>query len=95
MALLGSRVEVHDGREVVCRTYGPSPDPPPDRENHYEAAVIEIGDRFWYRAKGVTIEVTAHEANRVIGYPMLHYFTMALLLHVRIKRAKEGVLLPA
>lgn len=91
MALLGSRVEVQDGQKVVCRTHGPSANPPPDRETHYKAAVIEIGDRFWYRAKGVTIEVTEYEANRVIGYPILHYFTMALKLHMRIKRAIEGV----
>lgn len=95
MAQLGSRVEVRDGREVVCRTYGPSPNPTPDRDNHYKAAVIEIGDRFWYRAKGVAIEVTEYEAKRVIGYPLLHYFTTALTLHYRIDRAIEGVLIPA
>ncbi len=84
MALLRSRVEVQDGQKVVSRTYGPSASPPPDRENHYEAAVIEIGDRFWYRAKGTTIEVTANEARQVRGCPLLFYFSTALKLHVRI-----------
>jgi hypothetical protein len=94
MAQLGSRIDVRDAREVVSRMYGPSPNPPPDRDTHYEAAVIEIGDRFWYQAKDVTIEVTEYEAKRAIGYPILHYCTMALKLHVRIEQAKKSALNP-
>jgi hypothetical protein len=95
MAQLGSHVKLIAGQRTVCQVYGPSPAPPPDRENHYEAAVIEIGDRFWYQAKGATIEVSADEAKRVMGYPILHYCTMALKLHVRINHAKKGALIPA
>lgn len=95
MAQLGPRVKLINGERMVCHTYGPSPNPPPDRENHYEAAVIEFGDRFWYQAKGAMIEVSADEAKRVMGYPILHYCTMALKLHVRINHAKKGVLIPA
>lgn len=40
-ALPGTR----DGPGFSSRTYGPSPCPGPDHENHYEAAVIQVGDR--------------------------------------------------
>ena len=80
MVQLGS----HHGPGFVSRSFGPSPRPGPDRENHYEAAVIQVGDRFWYRAKGATIEVTANEAHQVRGCPLLFYFSTALKLHVRI-----------
>ncbi len=36
MVQLGS----HHGPGFVSRSFGPSPRPGPDRENHYEAAVI-------------------------------------------------------
>lgn len=65
---------------------GPAPAglPPPDDEDNYDAEVIEEGGRFWYRAKGVTIKITVHDAHRVIGNPHLYYVTRALNLHYRI-----------
>lgn len=77
-----------DGREVPWGILeaGPRPagPPPPDDENNYDAEVIEEGGQFWYRAKGVTIKITAHDAHRVIGNPHLYYVTRALSLHYRI-----------
>lgn len=58
--------------------------PPADDENNYDADVIEDGGRFWYRVRGTTIEITAHDANRVISNPHLYYVSRALSLHYRI-----------
>ena len=59
-------------------------------ENNYWAEAIEDGDKFYYRAKGVTVEITKVEFHRVVGNPVLHYFSTALKLDFRIKQAKEG-----
>lgn len=89
--VVGSGVEVRDGREVPWSVSEPGPRPagpsPPDDEDNYDAEVVETSGRYFYRAKGTTIEVTEYEADRVIGNPHLYYFTVALKLHMRIKRA--------
>jgi len=66
------------------------PEDPRDEEHNYYAEAIEDGDRFFYRANGFTVEITADQHRKVIGNPRLHYFSTALKLHYRIKRAKEG-----
>ena len=77
-----------DGRKVPwgILKHGPPPagPPPPDDENNYDAEVIEDNGRFWYRVRGTTIKITAHDAHRVIGNPHLYYVTRALSLHYRI-----------
>ena len=65
---------------------------PPYGEYNYEADVIEYGDKFYYRAKGVILEITELECRKVKGNPVLHYFSTALKLHKRIQR-KEGILI--
>lgn len=60
-------------------------------ENNYWVEAIEDGDKFYYRAKGTTIEIADWEFDRVIINPTLYYFSTALRLHIRIKREMEGV----
>jgi hypothetical protein len=62
-----------------------------DDENNYWAQVIEDGDRYYYRAKGVTVEMTQGECCLVLGNPHLYYFSTALKLHLRIKRAAPSL----
>ncbi len=68
--------------------------PGPYDENNYWAEAIECGDKFYYRAKGIILEITEIECRRVVGNPVLHYFSTALKLHLRIQR-KEGILIPS
>lgn len=68
--------------------------PGPYDENNYWAEAIEYGDKFYYRAKGIILEITEIECRRVVGNPVLHYFSTALKLHLRIQR-KEGILIPS
>jgi hypothetical protein len=58
-------------------------------EKHYLAEAIEYQGRYYYRVDGVTVEVTHWEYERVITNPKLYYFSTALKLHHRIRRAKE------
>ena len=57
---------------------------PATAENDYPAEVIKDGDSFYYRARGVTVPITAQEALQVISNPFLYYFSTALKLHKRI-----------
>lgn len=61
---------------------------PPDDDNNYWAEAIEDGGKFYYRAKGVTIEIGEPEFRKVIETPSLYYFSTALKLHFRIERAR-------
>ena len=63
---------------------------PPDDDNNYWADAIEDGGKFYYRAKGVTVEIEEYELYRVVENPSLYYFSTALKLHFRIERAKAG-----
>ena len=58
-------------------------------EDYYWAEAIEDGDKFYYRADGTTVEITKYEFCEVMDNPRLYYFSTALLLHYRIKRAKD------
>lgn len=61
---------------------------PLDDDDNYWAEAIEDGDRFYYRAKDITIEIEEYEFRRVVENPSLYYFSTALKLHFRIERAK-------
>jgi hypothetical protein len=60
----------------------------PDDENHYWSEAIEAGGKYYYRAKGVTVETTEDRYRKVIQNPHLYYFSSALWLHFQI----QGVL---
>ncbi len=66
-------------------------------ENDYGAEVIKDGDRFYYRARGVTVPITEQEARSVISNPFLYYVSTALRLHYMIdakrKTGNTGTLL--
>lgn len=55
---------------------------------HYRAEAIEHQGNYYYRALGVTVEVTPLEYAKVKRNPKLYYFSAALKLHQRITRAK-------
>jgi hypothetical protein len=57
-------------------------------EHHYRAEAIAHEGRHYYRVDGSTVELREHEYQRVITNPRLYYFSAALKLHHRIKRAK-------
>ena len=57
-------------------------------EHHYRAEAIAHEGRHYYRVDGITVELREHEYQRVITNPRLYYFSAALKLHHRIKRAK-------
>ena len=69
----------------------PAPHPePPDDENNYWADVIKDGDRYFYRAKGTTIEISEFEYGYVLANPNLYYFSQTVKVHVRLERARNG-----
>ena len=57
-------------------------------EYHYKAEAIAHEGRHYYRVDGTTVELGQHEYRCVIANPKLYYFSAALKLHHRIKRAK-------
>jgi len=59
---------------------------PPDDDRNYWAEAIEVGGKFFYRAKGTTVEISEYEFRRVVRNPSLYYFSTALKLHYRIER---------
>ena len=65
---------------------------PPEDDNNYWAEAIEDGDKFFYRGKGSTIKIAEDEFRQVVRNPSLYYFSTALKLHHRIKKALEGEL---
>lgn len=64
---------------------------PPVDKNNYWAEAIEYGDKFYYRVNGTIVEITEYEFGKVIVNSRLYYFSTALKLHFRIKRAMEGI----
>lgn len=63
---------------------------PPDDDSHYWAEAIEDGDKFYYRGNDAILEISEYEFGKVILNPYLYYFSTALKLHNRIKRAKQA-----
>lgn len=96
------RIGSHTTRELreqnrLDRLVGKTPTSldPLDDDNNYWAEAVEDEDRFYYRAKGITIEIEEYEFRQVIENPSLYYFSTALKLHFRIERAKARDLFPA
>ena len=58
-------------------------------ENNYFAEAIEYQGQYFYRVDGVTVQAEQYEYARVIHNPRLYYFSSALKLHHRIRKAKE------
>lgn len=58
-------------------------------ENHYLAEAIEYQSEYFYRVDGVTVQAQQYEYERVIANPRLYYFSSALKLHHRIRKAKK------
>ena len=58
-------------------------------ENTYYAEAIEYQGEYFYRVDGVTVKAELYEYERVITNPKLYYFSSALKLHHRIRKAKE------
>lgn len=51
----------------------------------YKAIAIEDGGKFFYWAKGVSIEIQKNEYEYVTCNPKLYYFSTALKLHKKIE----------
>lgn len=60
--------------------------PPQISEYNYTAIAIEDNGKFYYWAKGVSIEITPREYEFVTTNPKLYYFSTALRLHCRLKK---------
>jgi len=58
-------------------------------ENNYLAEAIEYQGRYFYRIKEVTVEAEKYEYEQAINNPRLYYFSSALKLHHRIRKARE------
>ena len=58
-------------------------------ENNYFAEAIEYQGQYFYRVDGVTVQAERYEYERVIENPRLYYFSSALKLHHRVRKAKE------
>ena len=63
---------------------------PPVDDCHYWAEAIEDGDKFYYLVNDTILEISEYEFGKVILNPYLYYFSTALKLHNRIKRAKQA-----
>lgn len=65
----------------------------PDDENHYWVDAWEDDGKFYYRAKGVTIEVSEQRYRMGLVNPHLNYFSSALWLHCQIngELKKQGL----
>ena len=57
--------------------------------NNYFAEAIEYQGEYFYRVDGITVQAEQYEYERVINNPRLYYFSSALKLHHRIRKAKE------
>jgi hypothetical protein len=62
---------------------------PRDDEHNYWADVIQEGARFYYRVGDTLVGIDWDEHRTVIAHPFLHYFSAALKLHLRTRRARE------
>ena len=58
-------------------------------ENNYLAHAIEHEGQYFYRVNGVTVRALKHEYEQAISNPRLYYFSSALKLHFRVKKARE------
>lgn len=58
-------------------------------EYSYTAIAISENGRYYYWAKGFSIEIADWEYHNVKLNPRLYYFSTALKLHIRIQKLKE------
>ena len=58
-------------------------------EYHYLAKAIEFEDKHFYQVGDITVAATHYEYQKVIANPKLYYFSSALKLHHRVRKAKE------
>ena len=58
-------------------------------ENNYIAHAIEHKGQYFYQVNGVTVQALKYEYERAISNPRLYYFSSALKLHFRIKKARD------
>ena len=58
-------------------------------DHNYFAEAIEYQGEYFYRVDGITVQAEQYEYERVINNPRLYYFSSALKLHHRIRKAKE------
>jgi len=58
-------------------------------ENNYLAEAIEYQEGYFYRINGVTVKASKYEYEQALKNPRLYYFSSALKLHHRVKKARE------
>jgi hypothetical protein len=59
-------------------------------EYRYTGIAIEDGGKYYYWAKGVSLEIKDWEYVNIKLNPKLHYFSTALKLHQRIDRVLDA-----
>ncbi len=59
-------------------------------ENIYTSIAIEDRGRYYYWAKGVSVEISEAEYKAIKLNPKLYYFSTALKLHLKINKALEN-----
>lgn len=59
-------------------------------EYRYTGIAIEDGGKYYYWAKGVSLEIKDWEYANIKLNPKLYYFSTALKLHHRIDRALDA-----
>lgn len=60
-------------------------------EYRYTSIAIEDGGKYYYWAKGISLEISDWEYANVKRNPKLYYFSTASKLHHRINRALEAI----
>lgn len=63
--------------------------PTRNSDYHYTAIAIQDNGKFYYWAKGVSIEITPTEYEYVTTNPKLYYFSTALRLHCKLKNQNK------
>lgn len=58
----------------------------------YTGIAIEDGGKYYYWAKGISLEIADWEYANIKLNPKLHYFSTALKLHNRINIALEATI---
>lgn len=65
------------------------PSTSPEDENHYWAAAIKDGIKYYYRVNDTILKISEDQFFKVVSNPYLYYFSTALKLHKRIERVKQ------
>jgi hypothetical protein len=59
-------------------------------EYQYTGIAIEEGGKYYYWAKGISLEIKEWEYANIKLNPKLYYFSTALKLHVRVDKALQA-----